>query len=393
MKVIQAVKYFPPPFGGMETVIEELTKGLLALDPCIQMSVLATHPHPASVEWSEDNRLRVERVNILAYLARTPIAPAYPVRLKSLEGDLVHFHFPYPWAELAQLFNGGNRPYIVTYHSDIVRQKRLLRLYQPFMRRFLRGASRVVIGSPHLLETSHELQVLPKGRVEVVPFGITTSAFATNGTTSISSLPLKRKICGGGYLLLFVGRIVYYKGLGVLLKALQSVDAHLAIVGEGPLRQENERLALNLGVGDRVHWLGSVSTTELRDLYQAADLFILPSTEVAEAFGMVQLEAMSCCKPVICTDLPSGVPWVNQHGVTGLVVPPGDSDALASAIALLLADPALRERLGLRGRERVVSEFSVRRLVDQTTGLYRSIAQQDQDANAVPSARSSTSRL
>ena len=108
-------------------------------------------------------------------------------------------------------------------------------------------------------------------------------------------------------------------------------------------------------------------------LYNACDLFVLPSVTKAEAFGMVQLEAMSCSKPVISTDLPSGVPWVNQHGVTGLVVRPGDASALAAAMQMLLNDKDLRARMGARGPKRVESEFSIRRMVAQTTAIYRSV--------------------
>ena len=141
------------------------------------------------------------------------------------------------------------------------------------------------------------------------------------------------------------------------------------------MRQALEQQARELEIADRIQFTGNADAEELSALYNACDLLVLPSVTRAEAFGMVQLEAMSCRKPVICTDLPSGVPWVNQHGVTGLVVPPQDPAALATAMSTLLSDPATRSRMGELGRARVDSHFTVGRLVEQTTLLYRSLVE------------------
>ena len=163
----------------------------------------------------------------------------------------------------------------------------------------------------------------------------------------------------------------------------QVAKAQAIIVGDGPLRGELEALARELGVADRTRFARNVDTSELSALYNVCDLFVLPSITRAEAFGMVQLEAMSCRKAVISTELPSGVPWVNQHGVTGLVVPPGDSQALGAGIDTLLGDPQLSARMGESGRARVEREFSIGRLVDQTTSLYRSVTGHAERAGSV----------
>jgi len=157
------------------------------------------------------------------------------------------------------------------------------------------------------------------------------------------------------------------------------------IVGDGPLMPALAELTRDLGIGDRVRFAGNASPAELTALYNACDMFVLPSVTRAEAFGMVQIEAMSCGKPVICTDLPSGVPWVNRHGETGLVVPPSDVGALRDAIRTLAGNPALRARMGERGRARVRETFSVRRLVEQTAALYRAVIKapiEERDGNA-----------
>jgi rhamnosyl/mannosyltransferase len=234
----------------------------------------------------------------------------------------------------------------------------------------LRLADRIVVASPQVAEYAEELQPF-RDKCTVIPYALDPDQHkpspAMNARVTeirdASALPI----------VLFVGRLVPYKGVGVLLRALVDVRARLVIVGNGPLLTELEALANELGVADRTRFAGNVDADELSALYNACDLFVLPSVTRAEAFGMVQLEAMSCRKPVISTDLPSGVPWVNQHEVTGLVVPPGDARALGAAVETMLGDSQLRARMGENGRARVEKEFSIRRLVEQTTALYQSV--------------------
>jgi rhamnosyl/mannosyltransferase len=169
---------------------------------------------------------------------------------------------------------------------------------------------------------------------------------------------------------LFVGRLVPYKGVDVLLRALPGLDADAVIVGSGPLEGDLRRLADRLGVACRTHFLGEVADEELLALYHASDVVVLPSVASNEAFGVVQLEAMACDKPVVSTDLPTGVPWVNRDGETGLVVPPGDADALHAALARLVEDPRLRQKLGRQGGRRLHDEFTVERMVERVVRLY-----------------------
>jgi rhamnosyl/mannosyltransferase len=158
----------------------------------------------------------------------------------------------------------------------------------------------------------------------------------------------------------------------VLLRAVATLDARVVIVGDGPMRPALQTRAAAIG-GDRVTFAGSVPDPELAALYHACDVFVLPSVTRAEAFGMVQIEAMACGKPVVSTAVPSGVSWVNQHEVTGLVVQPGDAGGLAGAIQMLLANASLRERLGAAGRARVASEFTATRMAARTVALYRDV--------------------
>jgi rhamnosyl/mannosyltransferase len=168
------------------------------------------------------------------------------------------------------------------------------------------------------------------------------------------------------------GRLVYYKGFDVLVDAFRRVDAHLLIAGDGPLRGELERRIAEHGIGSKVTLLGRVP--DLRPYYHAADVFALPSVARSEAFGIVQMEAMACGTPVVNTSLDTGVPFVSPDGVSGLTVPPGDAEALADAIERLLADEALRARLGQGGRARVADELSAGRMARRTLALYDAVA-------------------
>jgi rhamnosyl/mannosyltransferase len=175
-------------------------------------------------------------------------------------------------------------------------------------------------------------------------------------------------------MILFVGVLRPYKGLEVLLRAMTHVaQAHLVIVGSDPERGRAARLASRFGLSGRVSFTGVVSESRRRILLHACDLFVLPSLDRREAFGVSQLEAMACGKPVVSSDLSTGVRFVNRDGETGLLVPPADHAALAGAISRLLADPDLRARMGQTARERVIREFSVDRMVEETVGVYTQV--------------------
>jgi rhamnosyl/mannosyltransferase len=177
----------------------------------------------------------------------------------------------------------------------------------------------------------------------------------------------------GARLVLFVGVLRYYKGLGVLLQAMTKVQGELLIVGRGEESTALATRAKQLSIADRVHFLGEISESRLRILRHACDVFVLPSLDRCEAFGIAQLEAMACGKPVVCSDLPTGVRFVNQHGVTGLLVPPGNPEALAEALNRLLDDPGLRDRMGRAARERVEREFRAERMISSTLEVYREV--------------------
>jgi len=215
----------------------------------------------------------------------------------------------------------------------------------------------------------HSAFLAPRAaKCRVVPFGIDVDAFAATPQRTARAETLRQ-----GHtrpIVLFVGRLIYYKGADVLLKAMRDVNADLVIIGTGPLESELREIAAKSGMLDRVTFLHSQPLDELVAWYHAADLFCLPSVARSEAFGLVQLEAHAAGTPVVSTTLTTGVPFVNQDGVTGLTVAPGDVEALARALRTLVDDRALRERYGAQALKRARSDFTVERMAAETLAVY-----------------------
>jgi rhamnosyl/mannosyltransferase len=315
------------------------------------------------------NGVQVIYAGRLAMAASTPLSLALPLALRRLRPDITHLHFPYPLADVAQRLLGRARRTVITYHSDIVRQQGWLRLYGPVLRDTLARAAAVIATSPRYAETSPFLAPLGQ-RCHVVPYGIAPEAFSQASPEAVRAIRARH----GERLVLFVGQLRYYKGVTYLLRALQAVDARLLLMGgESTHRHAELRdLARALGVEDRLVLLGEMDA-ERPAYYHACDVFVLPSIARSEAFGIVQLEAMAAGRPVVSCDVGTGVAWVNQHEVTGLVVPPRDPAALAAALNRLLADPDLRRRMGQAGRERVRAEFTRERMLGTIEALYHAV--------------------
>jgi glycosyltransferase involved in cell wall biosynthesis len=259
-------------------------------------------------------------------------------------------------------------PTVLTYHSDIVRQKVALEFYKPYLRRVLQEVDLVIASSPNMVEHSPFLSEVSH-KCRVVPFGIDVEKFAS--TPSVERRAAELREGHDRPIVLFVGRLIYYKGAEVLVRAMAKVDADLVMIGSGPLERSLRELAAEMKVADRTTFLGGQPLDELVAWYHAADVFCLPSIARSEAFGLVQLEAHAAGTPVVSTDLTTGVPFVNQHEETGLVVPPDDPRALAEALRALVGDESLRERYGARALERVRAAFTIDRMVDDTLCVYR----------------------
>ncbi len=370
MKVLQLGKYYAPYRGGMETHLSGLCEELKGH---VELEVLVSNTAPRTVR-EVVHGVPVTRCAELVKVASTSLNPTLPLELSRRRYELLHMHFPHPMAVMGYL--GSVRPrrhgLIITYHSDVVRQQRLLKLYGPFMQRALARADAILVGSPNYVETSEALRP-HRDRCHVVPFGIDVSRFARTPEREARAAALKARY-GGAPLLMGVGRLVYYKGFDHAIRALRDVEAaHLLLVGEGPLRSELESLARACGVAERVHFLGRMDDEELVTLYYACDAFVLSSVTRAEAFALVQLEALACGLPVINTALDSGVPFVSRHEESGLTVTPGDEAALAAAMRRMLTNPEQRRAWGEAGRARVLAEFTQARMGERVLGVYRDV--------------------
>jgi rhamnosyl/mannosyltransferase len=373
MRVTMVNKYYyPPHLGGVETVVRDTSEGLVEHAGASVRVIVCNE----SGERSEETIGGVEVVRLPRQfaLSSAPVALSMPAAIaaemrRPEPPDIMHFHTPYPWGELSFLRANPSVPSVVLYHSDIVRQKRMLAAYRPFLERFLDKVDLIIASSPNMVQHSDFLAPR-ESKCRVVNFGLHVDHIADAPEVIARAIELRAQH-EGRKIVLFVGRLVYYKGADVLVRAMADVDADLVMIGRGPLDGELREISVANGIADRITWLGPQDDDELHAWYHAADVFALPSVARSEAFGLVQIEAHAAGTPVVSTNLTTGVPYANLDGVSGLIVPVGDAAALATALTRLLADDAFRIRLGRQARERALSEFTIPRMVEQTLAVYQ----------------------
>jgi rhamnosyl/mannosyltransferase len=363
MKILHVYKDYFPILGGIENHIKTLAEAQTAAGH--NVTILVTNPGH-QLDYEEINGVHVWRVSRLATVASTPLSLSMPLKLRQLQPDITHLHFPYPIGEVSQWLGKQKRPYVITYHSDVVKQQTILRFYRPLMQRVLQGAARILPTSHNYIQSSQVLRPFAH-KCTVIPLSVQSTLFE-DASPLIPAAPLPT--------LLFVGRHRYYKGVGDLIQAMTQLQARLLIGGDGPMRQQWEQLTQGLGLTKRVQFLGQLDDADLPRLYASADIFVLPANARAEAFGKVLLEAMAAGLPCITTEVGTGTSFVVQDGVSGLVVPPQRPDKLAEAIQSLLADPALRQRMGQAGRVRVRQEFTPEQMMNRVTAVYEAILNQ-----------------
>ena len=375
LRILQVNKAYYPHIGGIESLVRTFSR---ELQKRAEVQVLVCQEKGRGEDCVVEG-VPVHYASSLGTYFSCPISFSFLRQFRKLAkwADVVEFHVPFPLADLACLLSGYRGGVVIAWHSDVVRQKTLLRFYKPLLMRFLRRADCIIAATEgHITSSPFLTQFADKCRI--IPYGIDVQAYR-----SVERKPILRQIQQDSETVrvLFVGRFVYYKGIEVLLHAFAQVQGcELFLVGHGTPEMEEKlhQITEAAHMAAQVHFLGNLEEADLRAAFADCDIFVLPSTANSEAFGIVQQEAMVYGKPVINTALPTGVPHVSLDGVTGITVPPEDVPALAQAIQKLADDKALREQYGRAAAKRVEEEYEEADVVDKVYATLAEIAERRQ---------------
>lgn len=368
MRVLQFGRYdFDQTKGGVQFYAELIAR---YMGPDVQMDQLVSGAGPRTLVKQTTNGMKVA-VASFGLFASVPISPTFFYwawkLLRTRDYQVLHLNFPDPLSLLTVLLLAPRQPVVVTWHADIVRQKRLVKFYQPLVRYFMKRVSRVLVATPRHLESCPQLQEMKmESRLTVTPFGIEEKRFELTEERKQKVAQLREKY-KGSFLLFAMGRHVYYKGFEYLIDAMKELpNCHLVLGGSGPLTEELKARSDQ----SRISFVGSLSFEDLVVHLHACDLFCFPSVDKTEAFGYAQVEAMICGKAVVGSDLQNGVSFVNLNEETGLTVPPRDVAALVKAIRRLQENPDLLQKLSQQAQARALREFTAQKTADRTKKVY-----------------------
>ncbi|MGF6976997.1 glycosyltransferase involved in cell wall biosynthesis [Paraburkholderia sp. JPY465] len=369
--------YFPDPPGGLQEAIRQISLATKACGVESKIFTLSPQPVPRELTVAEGQVIRSKSWAAPASCDLGGLDAFRQYRRLADWADVLHFHFPWPFGDVLRMMGGSGKPAVMTYHSDVVRQRFLGSIYGPLMARMLSSMSAVVATSPAYAKSSTVLaSLVAPQRLQVIPLGIgdyANSDFAQR----CGPQTLARMALGDKPYFLSLGVLRYYKGLHTLIEAAPLIPATLVIAGSGPEMQNLKKLAADVGASN-VIFAGQVSEEEKIALLKGCRAMLLPSHLRSEAFGMVLVEASMFGKPMVCCEVGSGTSFVNEHNVTGFVVPPESPREFAAAACQLLADETLAGQMGLAARaryERLCSAPALgrayRRLYDQVATAER----------------------
>lgn len=363
MKIVQTIKYFEPSKGGMESVAKNLVVGIKKNNPSFDITVVCNN-HEKNDKTIVENIFSINVVRVKSFFYKSqPISLLFKGLKRILrEADIINHHYPFPTMELALIKNVKileKKNFIITWHANIQnsRWSWIENFYNPMIKRLLDAASTIVVTSPQLFEYSQILKQY-KDKVEIIPL----SFESYNENISPKTLKGQPKI-------LFVGKLREYKGLKFLIEAVKNLDVSIDIVGNGEQEQELRNLINFTNQKEKIKLHTNVNDVELKDYYKNADIFVLPSINEAEAFGVVQLEALSYALPVINTNLKSGVPFVSLDNITGFTVAPSSTIELKKAIEKLILNPLLYASFSKNALDRAL-EFSNEKMVEKYLDVY-----------------------
>jgi rhamnosyl/mannosyltransferase len=381
MRILHFYKtYYPDSVGGIEQVIRQMCTGTGRLGMTNQVLSLSRKPDLEPFEFEGHMVHRVPQNFELASNAVSVQAIPALARM-ALEADVVHYHFPWPFMDLTHFLARVNKPSVVTYHSDIVRQKALLRLYQPLQHRFLQSVDAIVATSPNYLGSSTVLDRY-RDKTRVITFGLDKSSYPEPDQARLDHWRARV----GPKFFLFVGVLRYYKGLHILLDAVAGTDYPVVIVGAGPIEQELKAHAERLGLKN-VMFVGKVDELDKVALLKLCYAVAFPSHLRSEAFGISLLEGAMFGKPMISSEIGTGTTYINVHQQTGLVVPPSDHEALRAAMRTLWDDPQLAQEMGRRAEARYWQLFTSEQMADGYASLYQELVARREQVGLTPAAR------
>ena len=365
IRILQVGKFYPI-LGGVEKVMYDLMCGLSHLNISCDMLCAAVDGKGFIKQINEHARLFC--THSLCKKAATMISPAMiaTLRKRCNEYDIIHVHHPDPMAALALFLSGYKGKVVLHWHSDIVKQRWLLKAYLPLQNWLIRRADCIVGTSPVYLEGSPFLKKV-QDKTVCLPIGIEEMPRNPSRVEEI------RRDMKGKKLIFSLGRMVPYKGFSYLVEAAQYLGNEYVIVigGNGPLKKNLQQRIKELSLQNKIFLPGRISDDDLLAYYEACQLFCLPSVMKTEAFGIVQIEAMSFGKPVVTTRIPdSGVSWVNAHGVSGLNVPPCDARALAKAIMDICDNAEDYKRYSEGALKNFQERFTQRKMIESCLDIY-----------------------
>lgn len=364
LKVLEVNKAYFPHIGGIESLVKQYSEDLRKY---CNVKTLVCRDDRGKTVIDNINGAEITRAGSFGTYFSCPLSLSFIglFRKMAKNADIVHINVPFPLADIALLLSGYKGKVAVSWHSDIVRQKKLMFFYKPFMMYLLKRADVIFTATQGHIDKSDYLPEF-REKCRILPYGIIPEEYL-----AIERLPfLTEKLHNkSAKKVFFTGRLVYYKGVDVLLNAFREVhNCELFIAGTGELEKWLKEFTKSCGLEKKVHFLGFLPDNKLKQAYADCDIFVLPSVAKSEAFGIVQLEAMIYGKPVINTNLPSGVPYVSIHCKTGITVPPYNYKLLADAINILAKNDNLRKKLGKNAQKRVIDNFNEKQVIKE---LYK----------------------
>jgi len=369
MRILHIGKYYPPYFGGIEKVNYDLVESLN--ENGISTDVLC---------FNNQNKTQVENKGYNIYRAATinsafssPLSFSIFKQLRKIHNnyDIIHVHVPNPMGAIALQSVSFKGKVIVHWHSDIIKQKKLKKIYRPFQEKLLQRADRIIVTTSNYIEGSADLRPY-RNKCKVIPIGISKSDFVAN---ELFREQLKQQY-KDKKVVFSIGRLIYYKGFEYLIEAAKKLPDNVVVLigGTGILKEDLQKQIEKSQVEEKVTLLGNIPFENLGEYYNRADIYCLSSTERSEAFGVVLIEAMSFGCPIVSTNIKgSGVPWVNRNNDTGIVVEPKNSDLLAEAITRIATSPELATKFSINSLIRYDAEFSKEKMTQRTIELYKEL--------------------